>query len=245
MANNGNRKQDKIAYAPSKHWAAAERAVLLTFDDGPSASSTPLIIDVLARYNISAVFFALGCQIEADGNSDIIRRAISLGHIIGNHSYFHPDLSKISCEEITVELSRTTRVLQLLGVRERLFRPPYVAISQALIDTATKLDLTMLLYNVDPVDWKQTMPRERWIRSAVEQIRRRRHSIVLLHDNRQATAEGLEEFVLELRSLNCTFPPLFCESEADCALDQPWTQIIPGWLALNGLPLYRPELRDE
>lgn len=87
------------------------REVLLTFDDGPSTTWTPKLLDLLAKENIKGVFFVLGERVAAKGGEDIVRRAFKEGHRIGSHSYSHPDLTKLSEAAVRKELVDTEKLI--------------------------------------------------------------------------------------------------------------------------------------
>jgi len=98
-------------------------ALALTFDDGPSEWTAP-ILDELARHGAKATFFVLGEHV--DGNEDVLRRAVAEGHELGNHTFSHTPCSRLSADEIETELTRTQELIAAAtGVRPRLVRPPY------------------------------------------------------------------------------------------------------------------------
>ena len=171
--------------------------VTLTFDDGPDPSWTPAILDLLARRGVHAAFFLLGGNAQA--HPDLVRREFAEGHTIGNHTFTHPDLTKVAPLRMEVELNVTERLLELLtGRHPRLFRPPYhsdaaldEAPNAAVIARASTLGYLTLGQDIDPEDYS--------LRDAQEIARRvlekaREGSVILMHDgggNRKATLEAI------------------------------------------------------
>src|SRR6186713_1076398 len=102
--------------------------IALTFDDGPNATLTPKLLDLLAARHLKATFFVVG-QNAAD-HPEILKRAVREGHEIANHSWSHPNLGKMSDEAVRRELRRTDETINAaIGVRPTLFRPPYGSIT--------------------------------------------------------------------------------------------------------------------
>ncbi|MGB8353222.1 MAG: polysaccharide deacetylase family protein [Chthoniobacteraceae bacterium] len=128
--------------------------IAMTFDDGPSAVLTPKLLDLLKSKGIKATFFVLGEN--AVRNPEILKRAIAEGHEIGNHSWSHPVLSKMSYDAVHSELQRTNDViLQATGKKPTLMRPPYGAITKEQKDWIHKdFGYQIILWDVDPLDWK-------------------------------------------------------------------------------------------
>ena len=103
--------------------------VALTFDDGPSPRCTPQLLDGLKERGVRATFFVVGCQVVKD--PDIVIRMAAEGHQVGNHSYDHKELDKLSCGEAAEDMQRNNDLLcQLLGEGDYWVRPPYGLLSQ-------------------------------------------------------------------------------------------------------------------
>lgn len=127
------------------------RQIALTFDDGPSEWTLP-VIEVLERHGIPATFFFCGKNVER--RPDLARFVHKHGYEIGNHTYSHPWLLPLSEQCIHAELSRTQRVIeQTTGVRPRLFRPPYGCRAPGLLAVERDLELTEVLWTVIGKDW--------------------------------------------------------------------------------------------
>src|SRR5678810_671717 len=98
--------------------------IAMTFDDGPSATLTPKLLDILAAHNIKATFFVLGEMVAE--HPEILARAAREGHEIASHSWSHPNLAKMSQEGVRSQLQRTDdEIKTAAGKRPTLFRPPY------------------------------------------------------------------------------------------------------------------------
>jgi cellulose synthase/poly-beta-1,6-N-acetylglucosamine synthase-like glycosyltransferase/peptidoglycan/xylan/chitin deacetylase (PgdA/CDA1 family)/spore germination protein YaaH len=183
-----------------------ERAVALTFDDGPDSKWTPQILDILRSRGVPAAFFLLGSQ--AEKNPALVQRILEEGHQIGNHTYFHPDLSEVAPERVRLELNVTQLLLQsLTGHSTTLFRPPYNADSSPRrreellpIQIAQDLGYVTVAENIDPEDWAR--PGSDIILQRVKQMRHL-GQIVLLHDaggDRSQTVEALPQIIEYLQA---------------------------------------------
>jgi peptidoglycan/xylan/chitin deacetylase (PgdA/CDA1 family) len=163
--------------------------VRLTFDDGPNRTATPEILDTLAAHGVTATFFVVGQMAAA--HPAIVRRESREGHTIGNHSWDHPNLTKLNQAQVESELQRTNDVIQqATGTAPTQWRPPYGARNPAVQAAAADVGLTsMVLWTVDPRDWAD--PPATTVRDRVLQAVRP-GSIVLLHDGTGAnTPEAL------------------------------------------------------
>ena len=171
---------------------ATEQMVSLTFDDGPNPKTTPLILDILKKYNAKATFFILGQNIA--GNEDIIRRMVAEGHEVANHSWSHPNFTKLSPDQIKQEVEQTQAALeQITGQRPLMVRPPYGAVNQTVMNA---MNLPAIYWSVDSLDWKT---RDSKAILNVIQANTRPGSIVLLHDIHQPTAESIEPVIQYLQ----------------------------------------------
>jgi len=132
----------------------AVKEVALTFDDGPDDYWTPRVLDDLKELGVKATFFCVGERVQA--NPEVFRRMIKEGHIVGNHSWNHANLSKIPLDQARDQITRTNEEMNRVGgVRPHLLRPPYGALSEPLIREATRLGQIIILWNVDSLDWTQ------------------------------------------------------------------------------------------
>jgi peptidoglycan/xylan/chitin deacetylase (PgdA/CDA1 family) len=167
--------------------------VILTFDDGPDPEYTPRILDLLAEESVPAVFFVRGKRLRAPGALNILRRAASEGHLIGNHTFSHPNLTKVSPEEIRSQIMRTHELISEFEPQQRLLRPPYGACDDTVRAVAEELNYRIVLWSVDSEDWK-VENQSAWVDIAVERIAKQHLAICLCHDSAH-TAEHLPQLL--------------------------------------------------
>lgn len=136
--------------------ATTKKIVAFTFDDGPDQTYTPVLLDILKKYNAHATFFVLGSR--AQKYPDIIRKMNQEGHEIGNHSYSHRDFGKGNNTEYMLnEIKQANDIIyHLSGQKPVLFRPPGGYLSDALIDLIKKENITIAYWSYiqDTKDWK-------------------------------------------------------------------------------------------
>jgi peptidoglycan/xylan/chitin deacetylase (PgdA/CDA1 family) len=127
----------------------------LTYDDGPHATLTPQLLDILAAYNLRAIFFMVGQRVGP--NAGIVRRMVAEGHTVGNHSYTHPLMTNRSVTAQRAELGRTQEAIRAAcGVYPTLFRPPYGATNAALETMArNEFGLRTMMWDVDTRDYRR------------------------------------------------------------------------------------------
>lgn len=161
----------------------SRKAVALTFDDGPNPNTTPVALELLKKYNAKATFFMVGRSVA--GNEEIIKQVVAEGHQIGNHSWSHPLLTKISLEQAKSQINDTTEALKKASGQDvHIMRPPYGGIN-ATIQAA--VDQSFILWDVDTLDWKY-----RNTTSIMKEVRKARPgSIILMHDIHQTSINAL------------------------------------------------------
>ena len=124
----------------------------LTFDDGPNATWTPKLLDILRSQELHATFFLVGARAKAEPG--LVRRTAAAGHLIGNHSWDHPNLARSSSVAIREELRRTQDTLeQITGKAVKFFRPPYGGRRPAVFHIAREMGLKLVLWNAMTSDW--------------------------------------------------------------------------------------------
>lgn len=184
--------------------------LVLTFDDGPDPNYTPRILDILSKYHVPATFFIVG--INAENNIPIVKRIFKEGHEIGNHTFTHPNIAKVSQRRAILEMESTRLLIECItGHSTIMFRAPYNAdfepekweelIPVAIARTKNYLDIGE---SIDPLDWEPGTPAD----SIFDRIVRRKNdmtasglsgNIILLHDaggdDRSATVEALPKII--------------------------------------------------
>ena len=164
------------------------KAVALTFDDGPSTSYTPKILDLLEKYDAHATFFVLGNR--ASACADILKRELKLGCEIGSHSWDHADLSRMSMKDVNKENGRTiAKVKKITGYKVKLMRPPYGAISDVM---RKKLKYPMILWSIDTRDW-DTLNAKKVFKAVKKTVSD--GDIILVHDIHGSTAEAMKDVI--------------------------------------------------
>jgi peptidoglycan-N-acetylglucosamine deacetylase len=162
--------------------------IAMTFDDGPSSANTPRLLEILKQRNIKATFFLIGQN--AASNPDIVRQILADGHEVGNHSWTHPQLSKLSDERVTTEINKTQDAIKdASGFTPTLLRPPYGAITARQREwIESQFGLSIILWSVDPFDWKR--PGASVITQRIlSQVRP--GAIILSHDIHKQTVDAM------------------------------------------------------
>ena len=185
----------KYGYAPGK--------IVLTFDDGPDPDYTPRILDILKREKVPAAFFVVGSM--AEKNIQILRREYEEGYEIGNHTFFHPDISTISIKRVILELNSTRKLIESVTGRSTiLFRAPFNADSepQTLAEVIPVKESRNQSYitigeSIDPWDWQPGVTADSIVARTIRQ--KDAGSMLLLHDaggdTREETVKALPEII--------------------------------------------------
>ncbi|MDX2183621.1 MAG: glycosyltransferase [Gemmatimonadaceae bacterium] len=225
-----------------------DKRVALTFDDGPNADYTPLILDTLAARGAVASFFVIGREVV--DHPAIARRIVNEGHEIGNHTFGHPDLGGMSAAAVRVELAAAGRVIEAVtGRRPRLFRPPYIgdarpATAERLMPmaVAAELGLRTAALEVDTRDWQLNDP-ARIVRRALDGLSNGR--IILLHDaggDRTPTVAAVGPLVDSLRARGYTLTTVagLLDAPVEAALPEvPAAEQAHRWLDVAALGVAR------
>ncbi len=171
--------------------------VALTFDDGPSRY-TKDIIDTLKSNNVNATFFVLGNKIEI--YKDIISESIKNGNEIGNHSYNHKWLSKLSTNELLDQINKTQDILkETVNYTPTCFRPTYGSVNNRI---RKSINLSITLWTIDTKDWKINSV-DRIVERAIKDIED--GDIILMHDIFQRSSEALKKIIPKLKEQGYQF----------------------------------------
>lgn len=157
--------------------------IALTFDDGPSAAWTPALLDGLKERGVKATFFLIGEN--ADKNPEIVKRMAEEGHLIGNHTYHHVELTKVSENEARLELADTSAaIVRITGKEPEYMRPPFGAWQRKL---EQEIRMLPVLWTIDPLDWT-TENQDEIVNKVVTEAEE--NDIILLHDCYKSSVEA-------------------------------------------------------
>lgn len=177
------KKEEQTTFVEEALEMPAAKKVALTFDDGPSPCWTPKLLEGLRKRNVKATFFVTGENAET--YPEIIKEMYEEGHIVGNHTYSHVQLTALSEEEAVKELEKTNKVLfSITGAYPEYVRPPFGEISDKLEEHC---DMMTVLWSVDPVDWA-TESENIVVRKVVENMED--NAIILLHDTYKSSVNA-------------------------------------------------------
>ena len=195
---------------------AANKKIVISFDDGPDPQWTPKMLDILKQKNVPAVFFVIGNM--ANQRPDILQREYAEGHEIGNHTFTHPRFDDIPQSELRWQLNLTQRLIEsTLGVKSILFRPPYgidhqpeYAEEVSQLPLAQEMGYLIVGQRIDPDDWSlrdgKPIPAKEIVDSVVRQADK--GNIILLHDgggDRSQTLTALPKIIDALRARGYQF----------------------------------------
>lgn len=183
---------DTVEAAGGAQLPAGEKYVALTFDDGPKAGTTDVLLDGLAERRASATFFLIGRQIP--GNEDLVQRMAAEGHQVGNHTWNHARLEGADATVISDEVGLTDQLLRdILGAGEYWVRPPYGGVDRTV---QTAVTVPMVKWSVDPRDW-ESLNADKVVQAVLETVKP--NSIILLHDIYPSSVEAALQLVDLLR----------------------------------------------
>lgn len=164
-----------IAYVADS--MAEKPKIAITFDDGPNAIYTPKLLDGLKERGVKATFFLIGQNIEKGDNSEIVKRMYDEGHLIGNHTYHHVEITKVSNEEAYKEIMMTNEVIMnITGEEVQFMRPPFGLWQKEL---EKKIHVLPVMWSIDPLDWA-TENVDEVVNKVVTETEE--NDIILLHD---------------------------------------------------------------
>jgi peptidoglycan-N-acetylglucosamine deacetylase len=148
------RARPPVRKQPFLRVPAEGRNMVLTFDDGPDPRYTPDILKELRRHGVRAMFFVCGGMAAA--NKNLVREIARDGHVIGNHSWSHPLIPKLSRSGIRSELGRTSEIVAKIQGEEPLwYRAPFGAWNRLSFEVAAELGMEPLAWTVDTLDWTE------------------------------------------------------------------------------------------
>ena len=162
--------------------------VALTFDDGPHPVCTPQLLDGLKKRDVKVTFFVTGENVES--YPEIVKRASEEGHLIGNHTFHHVQLTAANSDDFKKEIISTNDIIQEVTGKETSFiRPPYGSWDKKY---EKELDMFPVLWDVDPLDWCSTNV-DKIVRSVLTGTKE--NSIILMHDSYDSTVTAALQVV--------------------------------------------------
>ena len=163
---------------PYRSVKTSSMKIALTFDDGPHPKQTRRILEILDRYGVHATFFMIGVNVVQ--YPDVARAVLAAGHEVGNHTYSHRHLTRLSERELEAELGACEDALEeLCEYRPHLFRPPEGAVTPDVRTCSDAGDYHLILWSLDTRDW-ETRDAQAIVDCVLQRIRP--GDIILMHD---------------------------------------------------------------
>ncbi len=173
-----------------------KKDLAISFDASWGSEKTASILDILDKYNAKATFFLVGIWIKE--NPDLVKEIDARGHTIGNHSATHPHFNSLSKEQKMAEIEGVNKqIFDLIGKEVRYFRAPFGEYNNELIEVCDSLDMQVIQWTVDTLDWKGISASEintRVVNKASE------GSIILCHNDGKNTVEALPLMLLSMQN---------------------------------------------
>lgn len=186
-----------------------KKEIYITFDAGFENGNTAQILDALKKHNVKATFFLVGNYLETQ--PELVKRMVEEGHTVGNHTYSHPDMSKIGdTESFSAELQKNEALFQEVTgqVMPKLYRPPQGKFCESNLQMASELGYSTVFWSLAYVDWYvDDQPTKE---QAFSKLLPRVHpgAVVLLHSTSSTNAEILDELLTEWENMGYTFGDL-------------------------------------
>lgn len=187
---------------------SGEKVIYLTFDNGYEQGYTSKILDTLNKEEVPATFFVTGHYVES--KPDLVERMVEEGHIIGNHSYHHPDFSIVSKETMKKELETLEAAVSKITEQDQMkyLRPPRGMFNEQTLKWANELGYIHIFWSLAFKDWETN--KQRGENYAYEQVMKQIHpgAILLLHTVSSDNAEALPRLIKDLKKQGYTFKSL-------------------------------------
>lgn len=169
-----------------------KKMVAINFDDGPNPNNTPQILEALKQNNAKATFFMLGQNVKQ--YPETVKSVYDLGNEIGIHTWDHPQLTKLSAENIKKQVSDTSdAIFEITGYRPTIVRPPYGSFNDTVKSTLS--DYSLILWNIDSLDWK-SRDENKFVPLVMNDVQD--GDIILLHDIHSTTVPGAQKIITQL-----------------------------------------------
>ena len=185
---------------PAPAPTTGNKVIALTFDDGPGPYTAHLL-DVLDQYGAKATFFLIGSKVSSQAN--VVRSIHARGHQLGNHSWSHPELPKLSVNQIAGEIDRTNEAIkQAAGVKPTILRPPYGAANGVVLEQLRARGMSSILWSVDTRDWAD---RNSQIVCSRAVAGARPGAVILMHDIHQTSVNAVPCILSSLKQQGYSF----------------------------------------
>jgi peptidoglycan-N-acetylmuramic acid deacetylase len=185
-----------------------KKVVYLTFDNGYENGHTKTILDTLKKEKVPAAFFVTGHYVESA--SDLIKRMVKEGHIVGNHSWHHYDLTSVSSSTLIEEIKLVEKEVARMTTQKKTkyVRPPRGIFSENVLKTAQKEGYTHVMWSLAYVDWYADQPKGK--QYAYDEIMKQIHpgAVIMLHSVSKDNAEALPDVIRDLKKQGYTFQSL-------------------------------------
>jgi peptidoglycan-N-acetylglucosamine deacetylase len=178
------------------------RQVCLTFDDGPHPELTPRYLDLLAALGVRATFFLVGRN--AEQFPELVRRMLTDGHTVGNHSYTHPNRGSVTRRQMAEDIRRGAEAIAAVcGQQPTIYRPPHGAVTAAELCRLLCSNLTVVLWNKDPKDF--ACQREHEVSDWFGAQPPESGDVILMHDVHPHSLDALPQLVAQARQARLDF----------------------------------------
>ena len=186
--------------APTPAPTTGNKVIALTFDDGPGPYTAHLL-DILDQYGAKATFFLIGSKVS--GQASVVRSIQARGHQLGNHSWSHPELNKVSAEQLASEIDQTNNAIkQAVGTKPNIIRPPYGAFNRAVLEQFRQRGMSAIVWSVDTRDWAD---RNSEIVCSRAVAGARNGAVILMHDIHQTSVNAVPCILNSLKQQGYSF----------------------------------------
>lgn len=192
-----------------KNTTIKKNAIALTFDDGPNTEFTPKVLDILKKHKAKATFFLIGKHIKK--NPELVKRILTEGHVIGNHSYEHGNNNGfLSTKNILSDLKKTNELVKkITGLEVKLFRPPFGVTNPNIAKAVKIINMQSVGWSIRSLD-TQAKDSEKVFQKIKNRLNK--GDVILLHDTSELTLEVLVQllpFLEEKKTNTLTIDRLF------------------------------------
>ncbi len=178
--------------------ASGDIEVVLTFDDGPNPTTTPQVLDILAKHDLQAVFFLVGEMVGSENKKvpTIVERILRDGHVIANHTMTHQDLCRVKPEKAVKDLDDGKATIErVAGIPVHWFRAPYGVRCDRLDAMLAERGITHFHWDLDPQEWRHNNVDKTVKYVTGELARAHGRSVLLLHDIKAVTVQALPQIL--------------------------------------------------